>query len=566
MHWVDATSQEVLDLLVPRLQRVPVLLIITYRPEYSPRWGDSAACHHPGPEPIGSTAGQRSLVNNLTSGKALPDEVLEQILAHTDGVPLFIEELTKSVLESGLLRKDDDRYTLSAPLSALAIPTTLRDSLIARLDRLAPIREIAQIGACIGREFSYELLAALTALKGETLCEAMEQLTLSGLVFRRGTPPDATYTFKHALVQDAAYDSLLKSRRSQLHAQIAEVLENNFPDRMASEPELLAHHFTQAGMHERAVPYWMRAGQRALARVALPEAVAHLTTALNANGLLVESVERDLQELDIRLLLGAAYLSSLGWAAVEVVQTLGPARQLAIRLNEPDKLVAILYFIWFHHLMRCEYSRSRTIVDELNALADSRNDATASVIGGMAEALLHWFTGDPKRARAVELRMSAVYDPAKHGQLVQTYNHDPKCLMLAWAAYWLWALGYPDQARQAACDDIPQLLNMFDIYVCSSISEGLSLSILEAMAVGKPIVATSVGGNPELVTHGQNGYLVPPRDPHALAEMIMALVSDRAKGPSMGARSREIVQKDFSLEKMINSYQNLYDELIKDRE
>jgi class 3 adenylate cyclase len=509
VHWVDATSQEALDLLVPRLRHLAVLLIVTYRPEYSPRWSDQPHVTTLGLSRLGRRQGSE-LVKKLTGGRALPDEVLDQILAHTDGVPLFIEELTKSILESGLLREDNDRYTLSAPLPALAVPTTLRDSLIARLDRLAPIREIAQIGACIGREFSYEVLAMLTALKGETLLEAMEQLTLSGLVFRRGTPPDATYTFKHALVQDAAYDSLLKSRRSQLHAQIAQILERNFSDRVASEPELLAHHFTHAGMHERAVPYWTRAGQRALARVALPEAVAHLSKALSENRLLSESAERDRQELDIRLLLGAAYLSSLGWAAVQVLQTLEPARELAIRLREHDKLVAILYYIWFHHMMRCEYPHSRTIVEELHALARSRNDTNASVTAGMTEALLYWFTGAPKQARQAEIQMLAVYDPARHGHLAQTYNHDPKCLTLNWASYWLWALGYPDQAHRAALEQAELARHL-----------GHPFNLFVALSVGT--VGLSVGGD----THLARRWLAEAKsiaEEHAMTFMAQVIV------------------------------------------
>src|SRR4029077_10347550 len=206
----DATSQEALDLLVPRLQGLPVLLIVTYRPEYSARWSEQAHVTVLGLNRLGRRQGEE-LVAKVTSGKGLPVEVLDQILAHTDGVPLFIEELTKSVLESKLLREMGDRYVVEGALPSLAIPTTLRDSLIARLDRLAPVREVAQMGACIGREFSYGLLAALSPLKDAPLGRTLEQLTKTGLVFRRGTPPDATYTFKHALVQDAAYDSLLKS-------------------------------------------------------------------------------------------------------------------------------------------------------------------------------------------------------------------------------------------------------------------------------------------------------------------------------------------------------------------
>ena len=246
--------------MVPaRLRELPVLVIVTYRPEYSPRWTDQAHVTLLSLNRLGRRQGAE-LIARVTGGKALPQELLEQILTHTDGVPLFIEELTKSVLESKLLREENDRYTLQAPLPALAIPTTLRDSLIARLDRLAPVRELAQIGACIGRQFSYELLARVSRLSNDQLEEAVQKLVEAGLVYRRGTPPDATYTFKHALVQDAAYDSLLKSRRALLHAQIARVLEKDFADALANEPELLAHHYTQAGDLAAAIPLWRKAG------------------------------------------------------------------------------------------------------------------------------------------------------------------------------------------------------------------------------------------------------------------------------------------------------------------
>jgi class 3 adenylate cyclase len=262
MHWIDPTSQEWLDVFVPRLQALPILLVITYRSEYTPRWAEQAHVTTLGLNRLGRRSGTE-LVLKVAGGEALPQEVLDQIVSHTDGVPLFVEELTKSVIESGLLLEADGQYTLHAPLPPLAIPTSLRDSLLARLDRLAPVKEIAQIGACIGREFSYELLAGVSTLSNEQLEQALGKLVEAGLVYRRGTPPDATYTFKHALVQDAAYDSLLKSKRQQLHALIAQVLEKDFSDRTASEPELLAYHYTQAGNLAAAIPLWHKAGELA---------------------------------------------------------------------------------------------------------------------------------------------------------------------------------------------------------------------------------------------------------------------------------------------------------------
>ena len=482
-HWIDPTSQEALDLLLPRLQALPVLLLITYRPEYTSTWVGQPNVTSLTIRLLGRRQGAE-LVAKVSGGNTLPAEVLEQIVAHADGVPLFIEELTKSVLESKLLRRTADRYVLDTPLPALAIPTTLRDSLIARLDRLAPVRDVAQMGACIGREFSYELLAALSPLKGARLDDALEQLTNTGLLFRRGMPPDATYTFKHALVQDAAYDSLLKSKRAQLHAHIAQVLERDFFERVANEPELLAHHFTQAGVNDRAVPYWMQAGQRALARVALAEAVGHLATVLKVNALLPASTERDQQELEIRLLLGTAYQSYGGWAAVEVIQTLEPARHLATRLGDDGKLVPILFYIWDYHAIRCEYPSALKIVEELHGLARALADSSVLVVALMCEAAVRLWMGDFKQARQAGNQLLLAYDLEKHGRLVQMCNHDPKSITLHWAGYWLWALGYPDQARQAA-------LNQADV----ARSLGHAFNLIHSLTLGCwPLVARGETG------------------------------------------------------------------------
>ena len=216
----------------------------------------------------------------MTGGRKLPAEVLAQIVAKTDGVPLFVEELTKNVLESGLLVEDGERYRLDGPLPPLAIPSTLQDSLMARLDRLAAVKEIAQIGAAIGREFSYALLQAVVGRDEATLRAALAQLEESELVFRSGEPPAARYTFKHALVQDTAYESLLKSRRQILHQRIAEALRDKFPDVVEAEPELIAEHYTRAGLTEPAIVHWGKAGDLALRRSAFKEAIAHLGKAI----------------------------------------------------------------------------------------------------------------------------------------------------------------------------------------------------------------------------------------------------------------------------------------------
>jgi predicted ATPase len=269
-------------------------------------------------------------------------------------------------------------------------------------------------------------------------------------VFKRGTPPDALYTFKHALVQDAAYDSLLKTRRAQLHARIAETLERDFADVTANEPEVLAHHFTQARLHARAVPYWVQAGQRALERVAPAEAVGHLDKALSTNQLIPPSVERDRQELNIRILLGTAHLTYRGWAATEIIQALRPARDLAVRLGEGDKLRSVLFFAYVHHQIRSEYPAVLEVVEQTYALARSRSDSNALLLAPYYEVQSACAMGDFEHARLAMDQMLAEYDVERHRHLVLTYGLDPKCDALVWAGYWLWALGYPDQAREAA--------------------------------------------------------------------------------------------------------------------
>ena len=308
-HWIDPTSLELLSLTVERVTRLYLLLIITARPDFSPPWPTH---RHVSVMALGRL-GQRegaALAHRVAKGKALPAEVLNEIIEHTDGVPLFIEELTKTVLEGGLLREVDDRYVLTGPLPPLAIPSTLHASLLARLDRLASVKDIAQIGAAIGREFSFNLIGAVSGIPEQVLVAALTKLVAAELMFQRGVPPDATYRFKHALVQDAAYGTLLRGRRQDLHARVAAVLELRFADLVERQPELLAHHLTAAGNTERAVDQWLKAGQRAAARLAHLEAIRHFDHGLAALATLPEGPAWDQREIELHLARGLSLFTA----------------------------------------------------------------------------------------------------------------------------------------------------------------------------------------------------------------------------------------------------------------
>jgi predicted ATPase len=459
LHWADPTTLEVADLLIDRVKTFPLLIVLTHRPEFQNRWADHG--HVTALNLSKLTRAQSSaLVLRVARGKELPDDLLEEIIVKTDGVPLFVEELTKSILESGELKELADRYDYTRTTRSITIPATLRDSLMARLDRFMPVKEIAQIGAAIGREFSYELVSAVAPLQKTQLDDALAQLIDSGLAFRRGTPPDATYTFKHALVQDAAYDSLLKSKRKELHGKIAKVIEERFRETAENEPEVLAHHLTAAGEAEAAIPLWQKAGERALERTALREALSHLESAFALITQLPKSDSRDRIELDVRLTLGSAYFAFHGWVAIEVKEVLEPARELARRLRDYEKLLPVTYFIWFHHGMRAEYAEAVAAAEEIQRVGAKTNDTKARVTGSMTRACAHVWKGEFEQARAMGDDVLAVYDFKEHRELAQIYNHDVKCLTLVWAGTWHWILGYPEKARAACIEQLEHAKNV----------------------------------------------------------------------------------------------------------
>ena len=369
-HWADPTTLEVLDLLIDRVRTVPLLVVLTHRPEFQSRWSQQG---HVGALNLSKLTRTQSaaMVATLAGGKALPAALLEQILTRTDGVPLFVEELTKSILELGELKQVGDLYEYADSARAVTIPATLRDSLMARLDRFMPVKEIAQIGAAIGREFSYDLIAAVAPMPQAQLDDSLVRLNELGLAYRRGTPPDAVYTFKHALVQDAAYDSLLRSRRQELHAKIARVIEQRFPHIKTTEPEVLAHHLTAAGLTEAAIPLWQAAGELALKRVALTEAISHLNQGLELIPTLPWSPERDAAELELRIRLGTASVALRGWAASEVWSSLYPALALAKSLERYDSLLAIRWGLTSMVLAQGRVAESLPWAEETLELAEA---------------------------------------------------------------------------------------------------------------------------------------------------------------------------------------------------
>ena len=373
LHWADPSTLELLDLMLDHVPTARLLLVLTARPEFRPPWAPRSYVTQLTLTRLPRHQSEE-MVLRVTGGKPMPAEVLAQIVAKTDGIPLFVEELVKTILEAGLVQEDAGRYVLTGPLPPLAIPATLQDALMARLDRLAVVKEVAQLGAVLGREFAYELLRAVAPLDEATLQQALARLVEAELLYQRGLPPQATYVFKHALIQDAAYQSLLKSTRQQLHQRIVQVLEARFPETVETQPELLAHHYTEAGLNSEAIDYWQRAGQQALQRSAYAEAMSHLTIALDLLTTLPESRARSQQELVVQMTLGMALRATKGSGAPEVEQLYIRAREACERVGELPQLFRVLWGLWMVYNLRGEYQTALALGEQLLSLAQRLQD------------------------------------------------------------------------------------------------------------------------------------------------------------------------------------------------
>jgi predicted ATPase len=421
--------------------------------------------------------GQRegaALVHRIAKGKALPTEVLNEIIEHTDGVPHFIEELTKTVLEGGLLQEVGDRYVLAGPLPPLAIPSTLHASLLARLDRLASVKDVAQIGAAIGREFSFSMIAAVSGIPEHELAAALAKLVAAELIFQRGVAPAATYRFKHALVQDAAYASLLRGRRRVLHAAIVKELVAGGVSNTDVEPEVLAHHCAEAGKAQEAVRHYLESSKQSVARSALAEAAVMLDKALGQVALLPAGPPRDRSELEVQCARGAVLMAVKGFAAAETGKAFTRARDLWDRLDRPPKfLLRIAWGKWAFHITHSEFLEAQSIAEDL--LKDSRThgDTVGLILGHNARGVTHWYRGELLAARANLEEMIGLYDLAVHAQLFQYGRADPNATGLLYLGHVLLLLGCPDQAlmrAEAAIRQAGQLAHAPTVAYCLAFS------------------------------------------------------------------------------------------------
>jgi class 3 adenylate cyclase/tetratricopeptide (TPR) repeat protein len=451
-HWVDPTSLEALSRTVDRMRDLSVLLIVTYRNEFDPPWVGQP---HVTTLTINRLARREiaAMIDCVTGNKSLPPSIRQDILERTDGVPLFIEEMTKAVLEAGG-QEDAERAGTSIPTPSLAVPASLHASLMARLDRLGPAKEVAQIGAVIGREFSHALLAAVARREEGALRAALDGLIGAGLLFQQGAPPQATYLFKHALVQDTAYSTLLRERRRGLHARIAEVLETQFPEISASQPELLARHYTEAGAIERAAGFWGKAGQRSLERSALREAAEQLTRALSQLTTLPSTAILRRNEITFQVAFRHVLAHLKGYTAPETKAAVERTRQLIEQAEahgeapeDPMLLFSLLNSLWTASIVAFNGEEACGLAAEFLARAE-RQEATAPIVEGyrlVGTSLL--MTGDIAKGRAHLDRGIALCDSMDHAPSVTaSVVDDSRVVMLGFRAIALWLLGNPKAA------------------------------------------------------------------------------------------------------------------------
>ena len=450
-HWLDPTTLDLLTRIMGRIRQTRVLLLITFRPDFKPVWADYS---HVTSLTLSRLPRRQSaeLVAAMTGGKALPPEVQQAILAKADGVPLYIEAMTENVLESGLLAEGNDSFTVTGPLKELPIPDSLHALLMERVDRLGPAKNIVQTGAAIGREFTYELLQATVEMPDSQLKNALDLFVASGLMFQEGEIPLATYYFKHALVQDAAYSTLPKKPRRLLHARIAKALERQFAERVKMEPELLAYHYEQAGLAGPAVDYWHRAARRDAERSANIEALHHFNKALDLLKDLPQGPERNALELEILIARGVPLVSVKGYASDETEQNYRRAKDLSQESSGSVHQFRAIWGLWIFNLVRGRLANARGLAENLLALAHREQSSDLLIEAHRNLGSTYFFLGRFDEAKTNLLTAKSLYDPNQHRSHAFLYAQDPGITAASYLARTLWILGEVEQAETLALE------------------------------------------------------------------------------------------------------------------
>ena len=457
LHWADPSTLELISLLLSEPREAKLLLVLTFRPEFSPRWTMTDYLSEINLDRLARKQAEE-FVTGVLGGKPVADAVLDQIVGRADGIPLFVEELTKMVLESGQLEESAEGYRLQGKLPQLAIPDTLQDSLMARLDRLPTARPVAQVGSVLGRDFSYPLLRSVSGLREDSLKPALSQLVEAGLLYQRERPPLAQYSFKHALIQDAAYQSLLRSARRLLHERTARVLEEQFPAVAAAQPELLAQHFSAGGQAGEAVNYWRKAGALAAQRGNHAEAMRHYSNGIELLMSLNEGPERDAIELALYNGLGGSTAMSMGYAAPEVVQVYEKAHEIANRLGETSTAVDHLAGLWSYSLVRAEHGASRRLAEQWVKIGQATRQPNLLAEGF---GILGWSLyplGEFEAAREAFEECLFHYRPLRHqSRQFHVPLQDIGASANALLTNAFQVMGYPDQALRC-CTEALQMV------------------------------------------------------------------------------------------------------------
>jgi class 3 adenylate cyclase/tetratricopeptide (TPR) repeat protein len=465
LHWVDPSLLEMLDELVGRAVNQKILIFLTYRPQFVPHWPQQD--HFTRVELAGlAKKHAEEVIRRVAGNKDLPREAVDHILSKTDCVPLFLEELTKAILDSDMILEKEGRYELAAPLERLGIPSTLQDSLTSRLDRMQGAKAVAQLAATIGREFTYEMLAAIPGDHRQNLRAQLDRLVEARILYQKGYPPNESYIFKHALIQDSSYSSLLKSRRRAYHSQIAETIEEKFPEIIETRPELLAQHYTEATLFQKAIEYWLLAGIRALRQSANREAISHLRRGLALVNQLPEPALRAPLELQLQATIGPALIAMKGFGDSEVGEAYARAGELGAKLGQGPHLFAVTWGQWVYHLVKDNLNKARSLALEMKHLGEMSHDSAMLI-----EA--HWTLGNTlfwlcrlEESRANLEKAIEIYDQAKHHPNAYSYGQDPGVAAYCYAGLTYSVLGFPEKAagaQRSAIDLARSLKHPFSI-------------------------------------------------------------------------------------------------------